>query len=63
MTTSIAGVGFDLHPGDEREFQDAEAIRLISAEYAVPVAAETERAVLFAPAAGVRRRGRPRKDI
>jgi hypothetical protein len=63
MTTSIAGAGFDLHPGDETErFTDAEAIRLISAEYAVPVVEQSgERAIAVEPATEVRRRGRPRK--
>jgi hypothetical protein len=66
MTTSIAGAGFVLHPGDEREFPDAEAMRLIAAEYAIPVAErKIERAVSFDLAAEMRRdeprrRGRPR---
>ncbi|MEF2549996.1 hypothetical protein VQ042_01285 [Aurantimonas sp. A2-1-M11] len=47
MTTSMAGVAFALSPGDETEqFGDAEAIRLIEAGYAVPVAEDvTEKAV------------------
>jgi hypothetical protein len=62
MTTSIAGAGFVLHPGDEREFPDAEAVRLIAAEYAVPVVNdEIERAVVEEPAMEIRKRGRPRK--
>lgn len=45
LTTSIAGPGFALYPGDEREFPDVEAIRLIEAGYAVPAEPETEQAV------------------
>ena len=37
MTTSLAGVDFALAPGDERDFENSEAVRLISAGFAVPV--------------------------
>ena len=42
-----------------------EAVRLIAAEYAVPVVVgeEIERAIAVAPAIEVRRRGRPRKAV
>lgn len=46
MLVGLAGNEYSLAPGDEREFADAEAIRLIDAGYAVPVAeVKTERAV------------------
>jgi hypothetical protein len=41
MLVSMAGVDFALSPGDETErFSDAEASRLIAADYAAPVAQE-----------------------
>jgi hypothetical protein len=50
MLTSIAGDGFVLHTGDEGEFEDAEAIRLVAAGAAVPVSDEkTERAIKATP--------------
>lgn len=69
MTTSVVGAGFDLHPGDETErFSDAEALRLIASEYAVPVIGQNiERAIALQPALEARveyhgkRRGRPRR--
>ena len=46
MLTSIAGDGFALHTGEEGDFEDAEAIRLVAAGAAVPVSDEKpERAV------------------
>jgi hypothetical protein len=66
MLVELSGPGMLLAPGDEREFPDAEAIRLIAAEYAVPVAErQVERAVLEQPAetrAPHGRRGRPRRE-
>lgn len=44
MLAGLAG-GITLIPGDEAEFADAEAIRLIDAGFAVPVSAPLERAV------------------
>jgi hypothetical protein len=44
MLAGLVG-GIHLVPGDEAEFADAEAIRLIDAGFAVPVAAPIERAV------------------
>jgi hypothetical protein len=63
MLASIAGADFALSAGDETErFSEAEAIRLIEAGSAVPVAGDkTERAVA-APAPETRRQGRPSKD-
>jgi len=48
-----AGVGFVQNRGDEIEVEDAEAIRMIEAEQALPVRAPVkERAVRKAPDAG-----------
>lgn len=44
MTVSLAG-GINLAPGDEHEFEQAEAVRLIEAGFAVPVEPDIERAV------------------
>jgi hypothetical protein len=44
MLVGFAG-GFTLIPGDEAEFADAEAMRLIDAGFAVPVSTPIERAV------------------
>ncbi|MDW9600437.1 hypothetical protein GOA86_19020 [Sinorhizobium meliloti] len=47
MLIGLAGNEYSLSPGDEREFPDKEAIRLIDAGYAVPVAeGKVERAVV-----------------
>lgn len=48
MLVGFAG-GFTLIPGDEAEFADAEAIRLIDAGFAVPAIPKMERAVKAAP--------------
>ncbi|WP_037392835.1 hypothetical protein [Sinorhizobium fredii] len=46
MLVGLAGNEYSLSPGDERDFPQNEAIRLIDAGYALPVAEEkTERAV------------------
>ncbi|RVN04657.1 hypothetical protein CN112_25055 [Sinorhizobium meliloti] len=46
LTTGLSGPHYSLGPGDEREFPHDEALRLVAAGYAVPVAeTETERAV------------------
>jgi len=44
MLAGLVG-GVTLGPGDEAEFADAEAIRLIDAGFAVPIAPKIERAV------------------
>lgn len=68
MQVELSGRDYFLSPGDEREFSTAEALRLIAAEYAVPVAsAGIERAIAIEPALEIRadytgkRRGRPRR--
>jgi hypothetical protein len=48
MLVGLVG-GVTLGPGDEAEFADAEAIRLIDAGFAVPSAPKIERAVKSAP--------------
>lgn len=46
MLTGLTGPQYSLAPGDERDFPDAEAKRLIEAGYAAPVGGvKTERAV------------------
>jgi len=46
MTVGLAGNEYSLSPGDQRDFPDGEAIRLIESGYAVPVAeVKVERAV------------------
>ena len=46
MLVGLSGNEYSLAPGDEREFPNEEAIRLISSGYAVPVVEEKiERAV------------------
>lgn len=63
MLVQLSGPGMLLEPGDERELPDADAVRLIAAEYAVPVSEqEAERAVVAEPAVETRKRGRPRKE-
>lgn len=64
MLVQLSGPGMLLEPGDERDFPDVEAVRLIAAEYAVPVAEQgVERAVVAEPATELRKRGRPRKEV
>lgn len=47
MTVDLSGPGLLLAPGDEHEFPQDEAVRLISAGFAVPVSEpKIERAVL-----------------
>ena len=46
MVVGLSGLAANLSPGDEAEFPQAEALRLVEAGYAVPVAeAKIERAV------------------
>lgn len=50
MRTGLSGSEYTLQPGDEHDFPDDEAIRLINAGYAVPVAGtKIETAVRPAP--------------
>lgn len=61
MVVGLSGNEYSLSPGDVREFPDAEAIRLIEAGYAVPVAEETVERAVIAPAQ--ERRGKRGKDV
>lgn len=45
MITGIAGRGWTLAPGELGDFDQAEAIRLIEAGFALPATDEPERAV------------------
>ena len=46
MVVGLSGLAANLSPGDKAEFPQAEALRLVEAGYAVPVAeAKIERAV------------------
>lgn len=61
MLVRLSGNEYSLSPGDEREFPDAEAIRLIEAGYAIPVAEEIVERAVAQPAS--ERRGRRNKDV
>jgi hypothetical protein len=50
MTTGLSGPHYSLGPGDEREFPQDEAIRLIDAGYAIPVAEDTTERAVAVPA-------------
>lgn len=54
MLTGLSGPAYSLARGDEREFPDAEAIRLIDAGYAVPVAGQPGEQAVKPPAAETR---------
>lgn len=70
LLVGLSGPAYSLGPGDERDFPQGEAIRLIQAGYAVPVAGDVvERAIdpgppeaRGIPETGKRRHGRPRKQ-
>ncbi|MXN45916.1 hypothetical protein GR138_12000 [Shinella kummerowiae] len=61
MLVGLSGNEYSLSPGDTREFPDAEAIRLIEAGYAIPVAEEIVERAVAQPAS--ERRGRRNKDV
>jgi hypothetical protein len=51
MLTGLSGLEYSLSPGDEQDFPNDEALRLVEAGYAVPVVeAKVERAIKKAPA-------------
>lgn len=61
LLVGLSGNEYSLGPGDERDFPQDEAVRLVSAGYAVPVSEQvTERAVRE-PAP--ERRGRRAKHV
>jgi len=61
MLVGLAGNAYTLGPGDERDFPDAEAIRLIDAGYAAPVAAQAVERAVNQPIA--ERRGKRGKNV
>lgn len=62
MLVGLSGPAYSLGPGDERDFPQDEALRLIAAEYAIPVAeTKIERAVAVPVAA--EKRGRRGKNV
>jgi hypothetical protein len=61
MTVGLSGPAYSLDPGDKREFPRDEALRLINAGFAVPVAErQIERAVAF-PAIETRKQKKSRR--
>lgn len=59
MLVGLSGSEYSLGPGDERDFPQAEAIRLVAAGFAVPVAeAKFERAVAQPAAERRQKRGK-----
>lgn len=50
MLVSIAGPEYALSPGDERDFPQGEAIRLIEAGYAAPVVEDAVEHAVSMPA-------------
>lgn len=61
MLVGLSGPAYTLSPGDERDFPQDEAVRLINASYAVPVSEREIETTDARQAQEVRRRGRPRK--
>ena len=59
MLVGLSGSAFSLGPGDEQEFPQEEALRLISAGYAAPVAETPVETAIRKPAAERRTRKRP----
>lgn len=63
MKVGLSGPDFSLQPGDEREFEAAEAIRLVNAGFAVPLSGLPIETAVAEPAdetraAGARKRRR-----
>lgn len=54
MTVQLSGPNMSLEPGDEREFPQDEAVRLITAGFAVPVVTEPIQIAVKAPPVEVR---------
>lgn len=49
MLVGLSGPAYSLAPGDEKDFPQAEALRLVAAEYAVPVAEQKIERAIAAP--------------
>lgn len=62
MLVGLAGNAYALAPGDERDFADDEAIRLIAAEYAIPVT-EVEIEIPERVAPAVERRTKGKRNV
>lgn len=63
LTVGLSGNEYSLGPGDRRDFPNDEAIRLMEAGYAIPVADEDiERAVSVPFLERRKRRGKNNKD-
>lgn len=63
MTVAIAGPHYVLDPGDEFYFPDDEAVRLVEAGYAVPVAAQAIERAVREPVAERRGKVKRGKDV
>lgn len=61
MLVGLSGPAYSLAPGDERDFPQEEALRLIAAEYATPVAGKTIERAVVAPAP--EKRGKRGKNV
>lgn len=61
MLVGLSGPTYTLGPGDEGEFPQDEALRLINAGYAIPVSEHEIETTDAASTQETRRRGRPRK--
>ena len=62
MRTGLSGPEYNLQAGDEREFPDDEAIRLIKAGYAVPVGGVAIETAVQQPPAEIRTADEPVAD-
>lgn len=58
LTTGLSGPAYSLGPGDERDFPQDEALRLIAAGYAVPVTEVKVEHAVQAPVVETRPSGR-----
>lgn len=61
MLVGLSGSAYSLGPGDERDFPQDEALRLIAAGFAIPVAEEKIERAVVAPAP--ERRGRKTRNV
>lgn len=59
MLIGLSGNEYSLAPGDERDFPQEEAIRLIDAGYAVPAAEERIERAVATPVIEKRKKGKP----
>jgi hypothetical protein len=61
MTVGLVGPAFTLEPGDEHEFPDAQAIRMIQAGSAIPVAERVAETTAVQPVRETRRERRRKR--